>query len=205
MNLYNRTMRKSLALVLFALSGCATLFGWNIHAPGLMSGSFENQIRPLPQRIALYLDPSIYSYESKDRGGALADPQTFYIGEAYAPMAVEGFQQAFEEFIFMEAEPTKDILTRYGIPYLAVIRPKGFKNRVTMKGQAVQFFTETVILGPDLNEIDRFESRGMSDVEKIFAKKGGPEVNLNAALENNVTAIVQYIQDSVQTGKWGRA
>ncbi len=169
-----------------------------------MSANFEQRVGPVHERIALYLDPAIYGYESKDRGGATADPQTFYIGEAYAPMVVEGFQQAFDEFIFMEAEPTPEILKQYAIPYLVVVRAKGFKNRVTWKGQGVMFTTETVVLGPDLNEIDRFESKGSSDVEKIFAKKGGPEVNLNAALENNVTALVQYIQDSIRDGKWAR-
>ncbi len=203
MKLYNAPMKKMFLLSVLSLTaGCAALFGWNIHAPGLLSGNFDYQIRPLPARVALYLDPSIYTYQSKDRGGATADPQTFYIGEAYAPMALEGFQQAFDEFVFMEVEPTPAIMKQYAISYLAVVRPKAFKNHVTWKGQGVRFTTETAVFNTAFQQVDRFESAGSSDVEKIFAKKGGPEVNLNAALENNVIALVQYIQDAVQTGKW---
>lgn len=182
--------------------GCAALFGWKIHAPGMLSGNFEQRITPTQQRIALYLEPSVFSYISKDRGDMLADPTTFYIGESYAPMLLEGFQQAFDEFVYIEAEPAPDLLKRYGLPLLAVVRIKNFENTMSWKGQGVKLTTETLLLDSDLNPLDRFESSGSSDVEKVFAKKGGPEVNLNAALEHNVTAIIQYIQDGAASGKW---
>lgn len=117
-------------------------------------------------------------------------------------MLLEAFQGGFQEFIFMEAEPSAPILKRYGIPYLAVVRIKEFKNHVTMKGQAVSVLTETAVFDSDFKLLARFESRGTSDARKIFSKKGGPEVNLNAALENNVSAIVQHLQDSIRTGAW---
>lgn len=184
------------------LFGCAALFGWDIHAPGILSENFSYRIRPMKERVALYLESSVWEAVSKNRGGWSADPQTYHIGEAYVPMVVEGFQAGFEEFIFLEIEPTPSLARQYDIPYTAVIRMKDFGNRVTLKGQAVILTTETVILDRNLNELGRFQSHGASDAEKIFAKKGGPEVNLNAAIENNVMAIVQYIQDSIQTGKW---
>ncbi len=105
-----------LALLVLMTSGCAALFGWKIHAPGMLSGNFEQRIQPSRQRIALYLEPSMFSYVSKDRGGKLADPTTFYIGESYAPMILEGFQQAFEEFVYMEAEPTPVLLKQHRMP-----------------------------------------------------------------------------------------
>ncbi len=199
---YNFTRQFILAVFCFAPLGCAALFGWKIHAPGMLSGNFEQRVQPVPERIALYLEPSIFEYVSTDRGGRTADPTTFYIGESYAPMILEGFQQAFDEFVYMEAEPTPEILKQYGIQHLAVVRITGFNNDMTWKGQQVQLVTQTVILGQDLEKVDRFESKGSSDVEKVFAKKGGPEVNLNAALEHNVTAIIQYIQDASVSGKW---
>lgn len=110
-------------------------------------------------------------------------------------MLVEGFQTAFEEFIFLETEPTSALLTQYGISRLAVVRIKDFKNRVTWRGQAVTLVTETAVFDPDLTLLTRFESRGTSDSKKVFAKKGGPELNLNAALENNVLATVQSLQE----------
>lgn len=195
-------MKRASLFLCLTLTGCAALFGWDIHAPGIMSANFAERVAPEHERMALYLDPSVYRYESKDRGSATADPQTFHIGEAYAPMIVEGFQQAFDEFVFLEVPPSPAVLKQYGIPRTAVVRIKEFKNHVTWKGQAVRLTTETVVFGPELNEIGRFESTGSSDIEKIFAKKGGPEVNLNAALEHNVTAIVQYIQDAIRTNKW---
>lgn len=183
-------------------SGCAALFGWKIHAPGMLSGNFEQRITPVSQRIALYLEPSVFQFVSTDRGGKLADPTTFYIGEAFAPMILEGFQQAFDEFIYMEAEPTPALMRQYGIPLLAVVRITDFENTMTWKGQGVRLTTQTLVLNSDFNEVDRFESSGSSDVERVFAKKGGPEVNLNAAVEHNVTAIIQYVQDAVQSQKW---
>ena len=193
-------------MFLLALSGCfagcAAILGWDIHAPGVLSANFTNQIQTSPARIGLYIPPEVYPYQSKDRGSRTADPQTFHIGEAYAPMLVEGFQSAFEEFIFLETEPTSGILRQYAIPHLAVVRIKGFKNRVTWKGQSVSLVTETAVFDTNMNKLARCESRGTSDAQKVFAKKGGPEVNLNAAIENNVLAIVSYLQDSLRTGQW---
>jgi hypothetical protein len=190
------------AFLLLAGTGCVRLFGWDIHAPGILSDNFIYDIHPAHERVGLYLDPAVWNYLSKNRGGKLADPQTYHVGEAFAPMAIEGFQQSFEEFIFLETEPTPALLERYGIPYLAVVRIKSFGNRVTLKGQAVELVTEVAVFDRAMQPLGRLEARGSSDAEKIFAKKGGPEVNLNAAIENNITATVQYLQDAMKTGNW---
>jgi len=199
-------MRNLLSLLMivfvFAHTGCATLFGWDIHAPGILSEGFTQKVSPVNQRIALYVPPSLLTYESTDKGGQFADPQTYYVGDALGPMLVEAFQTGFSEFIFMEVDPTAPMLKQYGIPYLAAVRVKDFRNRVTLKGQAITLVTETIVFDTDLNLLVRFESRGTSAAQKVFAKKGGPEVNLNAAVENNVLAIVQYLQDGIQTGAW---
>jgi hypothetical protein len=186
-------------LILF--SGCA-IFAWDIHAPGVLSNNFTYNIQPAPQRIALYLDPNLAKYVSTDRGGRMADPQTYHVGEAMAPMLVEAFQNAFEEFVMLEIEPTPEVLKHYGIPYVVAIRIKDFGNRVTLKGQALTLVTEAAVYDSNLKKVGHFESTGTSDAEKIFSKKGGPEVNLNAAIENNIVAIIQYLQDSVRTGNW---
>ena len=196
-------MKKFFLPGIFLFAGCAALFGWDIHAPGMMSYGFAQRIQPVNERIALYADPAAWNFQSRDRGSRTADPQTYHVGEAFVPMLIEGFQQAFDEFVFMEVEPTADILKQYGIPRLAVVRIRGFKNRVTWSGEGeLQLFTETIMLDQNLRQIVRFESQGVSDAEKIFAKKGGPEVNLNAAIENNIRAIVQHVQDSLRTGAW---
>lgn len=175
--------------------GCARLFGWDIHAPGILSENFSRLIRPLDERIALYLPPEVLTFVSKDKGSWSADPQTYHVGEAFRPMLIEGFQEGFSEFIFLETEPTPGILARYGIHRMAVVRIRDFGNRVTWKGQSLALATETVVFDSAMKEIGRFESRGTSASEKIFSKKGGPEVNLNAALENTVRAVVQHLQD----------
>ena len=185
-----------------SVTGCASIFGWDIHAPGILSDGFSKAVPPLSTRIALYLSPELLTYESKDRGGKTADPQIYHVGEALGPMLVEGFQDGFEEFIFMETEPTSQILKQYGIPYFVTVRIKNFKNHVTWHGQAVALSTETVVFNSNLKPVARFESQGTSDARKVFAKKGGPQVNLNAAIENNVLAIVQYLQDSIQKKTW---
>ncbi|MBI4358631.1 MAG: hypothetical protein HY584_04960 [Candidatus Omnitrophica bacterium] len=183
-------------------SGCASIFGWDIHAPGILSEDFSKKVKPIPERVALYLPPELLAYVSHDRGGRTADPQTYHVGEALGPMLVEGFQAGFEEFILLETEPTSAILKRYGIPYLVTVRIKNFKNRVTWGGHAITVATEALVFDSDLKWLGRFESSGASDAEKVFAKKGGPQVNLNAALENNVLAIVEYLQDSMRRGTW---
>ncbi|MDD5218695.1 MAG: hypothetical protein PHN49_10880 [Candidatus Omnitrophica bacterium] len=190
----------ALVILLLLHSGCATLFGWNIHAPGVLSRQFAENVQPEKTRVALYIPKDVQTYRSKNRGGRFADPQVYYIGEAMTPMLIEGFQDGFEEFILMEAEPTPDVLRQYGIPYLAVVGIKDFNNRVTMKGQAVELVTETVVYDTDLHPVARFESRGASDARKVFAKKGGPEVNLNSAIEQTIYAIVMYLQDGLKSG-----
>lgn len=191
-----------LAVSLFGLLGCARLFGWDIHAPGILSDSFSQQVKPIPQRMALYFPPTLMKHQSRDRGGSLADPQIYHVGEALAPMLLEGFQSAFEEFIFLEVEPTSEILRRYAIPYLVMVKMKDFSNQVTLKGQALTLVTETLVLDADMKPLTRFESHGTSDAKAVFRKKGGPEVNLNAAVERNVLAIVQYLQDRIRQGTW---
>jgi len=184
------------------LSGCATLFRWDIHAPAILSQRFYEHVEPAPQRLALYLDPSLLALISQNKGGRFADPQTYHIGEAYVPIVIEGFQRGFSEFILIEEEPTQQILAQYAIPYLVYVRPKAFENDVSLKGQIVVFKTETLVFDKDLVLLDRFRTSGKSDSKKVFAKKGGPQVNFNAALENNVESIVLYIQDAVRTGRW---
>jgi hypothetical protein len=184
------------------LSGCATLFGWDIHAPALLSQRFYERVEPATQRLALYLDPSLLTLVSQNKGGRFADPQTYHIGEAYVPIVIEGFQRGFDEFVLIEEEPTQQVLTQYAIPYLVYVRPKGFENDVSLKGQIVAFVTETLVFDKDLALLDRFLTSGKSDSKKVFAKKGGPQVNFNAALENNVESIVLYIQDAIRTQRW---
>jgi len=192
----------ALAGSLFIFPSCAALFGWDIHAPGLLSQGYFANVQTLQHRLALYITPGFSSYTSTDRGGRFADPQTYHVGEAYQPMVIEGFQHAFEEFIYVEAEPDPAIMKQYGIPYLAVVETAEFYNRVTMKGQAVELVTRIHILNQDLETVETFEVSGSSDAQKIFSKKGGPEMNLNAALERNITATVQHIHDSLRTGAW---
>ncbi len=94
------------------------------------------------------------------------------------------------------------MLERYAIPYLVYVRPKAFENDVSLKGQVVAFETETLVFDKGLVLLDRFRTTGKSDSKKVFAKKGGPQVNFNAALENNVESVVLYIQDAIRTGRW---
>jgi predicted small secreted protein len=199
-----RSFLQTLKVVVCALilSGCATLFGWDIHAPALLSQRFYERVSPAPQRLALYLDPSLLKLISQNKGGRFADPQTYHIGEAYVPIVIEGFQQGFSEFILIEEEPTQQVLAQYAIPYLIYVRPKGFENDVSLKGQIVAFETETLVFDRSLVLLDRFRTSGKSDSKKVFAKKGGPQVNFNAALENNVESLVLYIQDAIRAGRW---
>lgn len=199
--IFNQIRYFLVALVLIQ-PGCASIFGWNIHAPGILSEDFSRKVEPVSKRVALYLPKDLLEYQSKDRGGRTADPQTYHVGEALGPMLLEAFQESFDEFVFLEAEPNENVLKRYGIPYLVIIRIKNFDNRVTWGTHAVQLTTETVVLDSNLKPLGHFEATGISDAEKVFAKKGGPEVNLNAAIENNILAIIQYLQDSMVRGAW---
>ncbi|HTL47544.1 MAG TPA: hypothetical protein VL688_05720 [Verrucomicrobiae bacterium] len=187
-------LRKAL-LCLLLLPGCARLFGWDIHAPGLLSQNFYTQVAPSKIRVGLYITPRLRNYISTDKGTRFSDPQNYHIGEALTPLLVEGFQQAFEEFIYLEVEPTPEILRQYAIPYFVAVDLGKFHNYKTMKGQAVVYETEDGIFDTNMNLVSRFTAKGSSDAQKVFAKKGGPEVNLNAALENNVIVTIQYLQD----------
>jgi hypothetical protein len=175
--------------------GCTTLFGWTIHAPGILSNKFYDEIEKTDARIALYIPPHCAEFISREKGGKLADPQTYFIGEAFAPMLVESFQHAFSEFVFMEIDPSVDILKQYQIPSIVVIDIREFQNKVTLKGQAVSIVTEVWILNAELELVRHLEVVGTSDAQKVFSKKGGPEVNLNAAVEQNLRLTTEYLQD----------
>lgn len=187
--------KNFLASFLLLFIGCASIFGWDIHAPGLLSEGFTQSIQLSHERTALYFRKDLLNYVSKDRGGRTADPQTYHVGEAYGPMLIEAFQSAFDEFIFLEVEPSPDLLKQYAIPYLVVVRIKDFRNEVSWSGQGLFITTETMIFDTSFNLIERFESKGSSDVKRVFSKKGGPQVNLNLAIENNIMSIVEHIQD----------
>jgi hypothetical protein len=176
-------------------SGCAHFFGWDIHAPGVLSNNYFTVVAPASGRVALELPEDLEAYRSEDKGGKLADPQIYHVGEAFRPMIIEAFQHSFDEFVLMVAEPTPEIMARYDIPYLVRVRISGFRNDVNLKGQQVALVTETLVFNRRLELVDRFESTGSSAAQKVFAKKGGPEVNLNAAIENNIRAVVQHLQD----------
>lgn len=189
-----------LASILLPFAGCTTLYGWDIHSPGLLSSDFSQDIPQERARLALYIPPGMKSYLSKDKGTRWSDPQTYHIGEAFVPMLVEAFQQGFDEFILMETVPTIAILQQYGIEHLAVVEIKGFENRKDMKGQGLDIFSETTLFDRSLKLKARYETMGSSDARRVFAKKGGPEINLNAAIESNLRSVVLYLQDWVRTG-----
>lgn len=186
-------------------SGCARLFGWDIHAPGVLSESFSARVPPLAQRVALYFEPALLKYQSMDRGSRFADPQTYHVGESLGPMLLEGFQNGFQEFLLLETEPTAAILKRYGIEYCILVRIKSFENRVTLKGQRLALVTAVAVFDSDLKRLARYEARGASEARGIFRKKGGPEVHLNAVCERNVLGILEYFQDAIRSGGWKEA
>ena len=182
---------------------CNTLYGWNIHAPGLMSEGFARDIPSIANRVGLFVPEELTTYVSKDKGTWLSDPQTYYIGEAFVPMLVEAFQQGFEEFVLFETVPTPAMMRRYGIEYLAVVQIEHFANRKHFRGQGLDLYTETTLFDPELNLMGRFQTHGASEAPQVFAKRGGVEVNLNHAIEANLRSVIQYAQDLIQTQKVG--
>ncbi len=197
-------MPRKILILLFSVGicGCARLFGWDIHAPGLLSEGFYQHVAVEKAAVALYLMPGTEAYVARDRGSRWADPQTFYIGEAAAPILIEAFQAAFERFAFVEEEPTAAVLQRHGFDYLVAVRIGGFRNRVTLKSQRVILELEAEVYNKDLMRVAHFKSRGMSEAFRVFAKKGGPEVNLNAAIENAVVSMIYFLQENLRNRVW---
>ena len=152
-------------------------------------------VSPAERRVVLYLMPETRRFISENRGGKLADPQTYHVGEAFTPMAVEAFQRAFSEFIFMESEPTPEILKRYAIPCVAAVAIERLQNRVTLKGQALVLESRVELYADDGTFLAGFEVEGASEARKVFGRRGGPQVNLNAAIENNLRATALFLQD----------
>ncbi len=184
--------------MLVILSSCTAIYGWNIHAPGILSAEFAQDVPQSPHRVALYVPEGQKEIVSKDKGTRLSDPQAYYLGEAFVPMLIESFQSGFKEFVLMEAVPTPEIMRQYGIETLAVCEIKDFKNRKTMKSQGLDIYTDTTLFNPDLKLVRRFEARGTSEAPGTFAKKGGLEVNLNAAMEGNLREIVMQVQEALK-------
>lgn len=105
----------------------------DIHSPGILSESFYESVKPLSGRVGLYFEPEVLTYQSNDRGRKTADPKIYHVGEAFGQMLLEGFQVAFDEFVFLETEPLPSILRRYGISHLVSVRIKNFDNRVVRR------------------------------------------------------------------------
>lgn len=186
-----------LFLICLLGAGCTAIYGWNIHAPGLLSDEFARDIPRTPARVALYVPEGQKDIVSKDKGTRWSDPQTYYLGEAFVPMLIESFQSGFTEFVLMEAVPTSDMMRQYAIDALVVTEITGFKNRKTLPAQGLDLYTETAVFGRDLQLLRRFEARGTSEARGTFAKKGGLEVNLNAAMEGNLRETVLQVQDAL--------
>lgn len=183
---------------LVLLAGCTAIYGWNIHAPGLLSSEFARDTPSLQKRVALYVPEGQKEFISKDKGTMWSDPQTYYLGEAFVPMLIESFQSGFSEFILMEAIPSPDLMSQYEVDALVVSEIKDFKNRKTLPAQGLDIYTETAVFDRNLKLIRRFEARGTSEARGTFAKKGGLEVNLNAAIEGNLREIILQVQDTIK-------
>jgi len=149
-------------------------------------------------RVALYIPEGQKEFISKDKGTRWSDPQTYYIGEAFVPMLIESFQNGFTEFILMEALPNPEIMSQYAIDAVVVSEIRDFKNRKTLPAQGLDLYTETTVFNRDLKLIRRFETRGTSEAKGTFAKKGGLEVNLNAAIEGSLRETVLQVQDALK-------
>lgn len=177
---------------------CVAIYGWNIHAPGLLSDEFARDIPQVSKRVALYIPEGQKEFISKDKGTRWSDPQTYYVGEAFVPMLIESFQSGFTEFVLMEALPNPDIMNQYAIDAVVVSEIRDFKNRKTLPAQGLDLYTETTVFNRDLKLIRRFEARGTSEAKGTFAKKGGLEVNLNAAIEGNLRETVLQVQEALR-------
>ena len=191
-----------LPFVLLLMGGCQTLFGWDIHAPGRLSNNFFTSIETIDAGVGLWLSPEVYQYVSKDRGSRFADPQTYHVGESLSPMILEGFQHSFKRFYLLEVEPTPEMMQAYGLEYLVGVGVKDFNNHVTMKGQGVGLVLRAEIYNAKLESLVNLDVQGSSEAVKVFAKKGGPEVNLNAAIENATSSLILYLQDAIREQSW---
>ncbi|HRK61432.1 MAG TPA: hypothetical protein PLY88_02645 [Candidatus Omnitrophota bacterium] len=193
-----RSFFYPLCFLPFVLCSCVAIYGWNIHAPGLLSDEFARDIPQVSKRVALYIPEGQKEFISKDKGTRWSDPQTYYIGEAFVPMLIESFQSGFTEFVLLEALPNPEIMSQYAIDAVVVSEIKDFKNRKTLPAQGLDVYTETAVFNRDLKLIRRFETRGTSEAKGTFAKKGGLEVNLNAAIEGSLRETVLQVQDALK-------
>lgn len=201
----SRALAVPMAILLWITAGCAALFGWNIHAPGVLSAQYYQQVEPYPSRVTLYFPKELLDDTFKNRGSRFADPQVYYAGEALGPILIEAFQHGFQEFFFMEVEPDPAILQQYGIEYLVTVKIRNFGNRVTLKGQQLMLELEAGLYDAQMQPLMRFVSKGTSEAFGVFAKKGGPEVNLNAAIENATRSMLYYLHDAMRQKLWNQA
>ena len=185
----------TMILLMLVITGCTYLFGWNIHAPGILSAQFYEERTPADRRVALYVNPAAREFQSDDKGDRFADPKVFNVGEAFYPMIIEAFQASFTEFVLIDVEPTDAILKQHSIPYLVAVDITGFDNRGIMKAHSYALKTEVYVFDSDLNLRARFEAERSSEAQKLYGKKGAPEVNLNAAVENNIKVTVEFLHD----------
>ncbi len=97
-------MRNKITILLLSviLCGCHT-----IRPVTTTYDEFIQPVAKMPLEVGLVMDETYRNYVSKDRGDALADSQTYYVGEALLPLTTTYFQSAFEAVQIFDTLPAK--------------------------------------------------------------------------------------------------
>jgi hypothetical protein len=149
--------------------------------------------------IALVMDQAYRVFESRDRGHALADPQTYEIGPALSELTEQYFKAAFASVTVLERV---ELVSAPHIEFFVQPTVANFKNKLTMfpTQQTLDIELNAVVLSPQGAQIgsvrgsasDTHSVAFIRDDEKRISSILGTVIQKGLAqLVNNVVGFIQ--------------
>ena len=189
--------RIFLSLVLFLVtSGCYTF-----RVPATIDGATIATVGKNNHSIGLVMDQAYRMFESRDRGHALADPQTYEIGPALAELTEWYFKGAFASVIVLEQ--VKSISTPH-IEFLVQPSVARFKNELTMfpTQQTLDIELSAVVLSPQGAQIGSVRGSASDTHSVAFIRDDEKRISsilgtvIQKALAQLVNNVIGFIETS---------
>lgn len=171
------------------LAGCHS-----IRPTALVTNTMISSAPKIETSTDLVIDSAYASFISKDRGSALADPQTYYIGPALAELTKTYFKKSFTAITILSTDPVSSKTSEY------IIHPKitGFENDVELSEQEIGITLEADVYDKNMKLIDRVKIHGRSRGKLgLFNPSETASHVVNLAIQNSLILLLKEIDKAI--------
>ena len=189
-------MRKTSACFFIFLFPVLNLSCHSIRPLASVTDEYFQSVSKQPYSAGLVMDSGYRNYKSKDRGNAVADPQTYYIGEALVPLTLSYFGQAFEQVEVYEEFPDKANLAKEDF----FIRPeiRLFDNEITLGEQEILLTLGAEIYDRNLRKISEVEAKARHQGRLgFFSSTKDSRGIVNIAMQKCLQKLLSLIKDAL--------